>query len=262
MMKKAIILVALFLFQSILGQEDYSKYKPIELLYNNGGVEKFYQYLSQTIDFTKVANEKNVIIGFVLDKQGKMNHIKVAFCTSIEAEKEIMSALQKANNWDLSNQRNKDLFIGYKMKLIFLDKEIKGLTKTSWFKDDVVDMQIDKDEFEIAREVVSTDAEKIYNSAVIEVKPEYPGGISAFIEHISKNYNVPKVQGLKGKILVSFVVEKDGSLNSFKILKDIGYGSGEEAIRVLKLSKKWAPARQSGVPVRSSYLIPISIETR
>ncbi len=101
----------------------------------------------------------------------------------------------------------------------------------------------------------------IYNSAGIEVKPEFPGGMSKFLSFIKNNYNPPNEEGLKGRVIVSFVVEKDGSLTDIKVLKDIGYGTGTEAIRVLKKCPKWTPAEQNGKKVRCSYQLPIAIET-
>ena len=110
------------------------------------------------------------------------------------------------------------------------------------------------------KEVVEED-NAIYNSAGIEVKPEYPGGLPKFYNFIKNNYQAPEEEGLKGKVIVSFVVEKDGSLTDIKVLKDIGYGTGAEAIRVLKKCAKWTPAEQNGKKVRCSYQIPIAIET-
>lgn len=92
----------------------------------------------------------------------------------------------------------------------------------------------------------------------IEEKPVFKSGMSEFYKFISKNYRVP-VEGLRGKILILFVVDKDGSLTDFKILKDLGYGTGEEAIRVLKACPKWKPGMQKGVPVRVQYTLPINI---
>lgn len=102
----------------------------------------------------------------------------------------------------------------------------------------------------------------IYDSKAIEVKPEYPGGLKEFYSFIGKNFMVPNVKNLQGKIIVSFVVEKDGSLGSIKVLKDIGYGTEAEAIRVLNLSEKWTPAFQNGQTVRCFFVLPISIETK
>ncbi len=101
----------------------------------------------------------------------------------------------------------------------------------------------------------------IYSSAGIEVKPDFPGGIAKFYSFIQKNYVAPDEPGLKGQVFVSFVVEKDGSLTDIKILRDIGYGTGKEAERVLRKCPRWTPAEQNGKKVRCSYQIPIKIET-
>ena len=101
----------------------------------------------------------------------------------------------------------------------------------------------------------------IYNTAGIEVKPDFPGGMDKFYKFIGKNYQVPEEDGLKGKIYVTFVVEKDGSLTDIKVLRDIGYGTGKEAIRVLKSCPRWNPGEQNGKKVRVLYSLPISIQS-
>ena len=101
----------------------------------------------------------------------------------------------------------------------------------------------------------------VYNSAVLEIKPEFKGGLNKFYDYIAKNYRTPDVPGLKGKLLVSFVVEKDGSITDIKVLKDIGYGSGEEAIRILKKCPNWIPAEQKGKKVRCTFMLPINIQS-
>ncbi|MFN3753252.1 energy transducer TonB [Flavobacterium sp.] len=101
----------------------------------------------------------------------------------------------------------------------------------------------------------------IYNTAGIEVKPDFPGGLEKFYKFIGKNFQVPEEDGLKGKIFVTFVVEKDGSLTDIKVIRDIGYGTGKEAIRVLKSCPKWNPGEQNGKKVRVLYSLPISIQS-
>jgi len=101
----------------------------------------------------------------------------------------------------------------------------------------------------------------IYNTAGIEVKPDFPGGLEKFYKFIGKNFVVPEEEGLKGKIFVTFVVEKDGSLTDIKVIRDIGYGTGKEAIRVLKSCPKWNPGEQNGKKVRVLYSLPISIQS-
>lgn len=101
----------------------------------------------------------------------------------------------------------------------------------------------------------------VYNTAGIEVKPDFPGGMAAFGKFIEKNYQAPEEEGLKGKVYVTFVVEKDGSLTDIKVLRDIGYGTGKEAIRVLNRSPKWSPGEQNGKKVRCTFSLPISIQS-
>ena len=105
-----------------------------------------------------------------------------------------------------------------------------------------------------------TEDNLIYDSKGLEKKPDYPGGLNAFYSFISKTYKVPNVKGLKGKVIVMFVIEKDGSLTDIKVLKDIGYGTGDEAIRVLKICEKWTPGEQNGKKVRVKYALPIALQ--
>lgn len=101
----------------------------------------------------------------------------------------------------------------------------------------------------------------IYSSAGIEVKPDFPGGIEKFYKYVGNNYRAPEEEGLKGKVYVTFVVEKDGSLTDIKVIRDIGYGTGQEAIRVLKKCPKWNPGEQNGKKVRVLYSLPITIQS-
>jgi protein TonB len=101
----------------------------------------------------------------------------------------------------------------------------------------------------------------IYNTAGIEVKPEFPGGMEKFYSYVGKNYQAPEEEGLKGKVYVTFVVEKDGSLTDIKVIRDIGYGTGKEAIRVLNKCPRWNPGEQNGKKVRVLYSLPITIQS-
>ena len=107
----------------------------------------------------------------------------------------------------------------------------------------------------------SANDEKVLDSKSIELDPEYPGGISNFRKYIAKNFRVPDVDGLKGKIIVSFIVETDGSLSHIKVENDIGYGTVDEIKRIFKECPKWKPGTQRGVPVRCLKSLPITIAT-
>lgn len=99
---------------------------------------------------------------------------------------------------------------------------------------------------------------QVYNTAGIDVRPEFPGGVEAMNSFIKQNFKSPK-EGLKGKVYAMFIIEKDGSLSDIKILRDIGYETGAEAIRVIKLFPKWSPGKQNNKNVRVLYSIPMVI---
>ncbi len=101
----------------------------------------------------------------------------------------------------------------------------------------------------------------VYNTAGIEVKPDFPGGMEKFYKFVGNNYQTPEEEGLKGKVYVTFVVEKDGSLTDIKVIRDIGFGTGKEAIRVLNKCPKWTPGEQNGKKVRVLYSLPITIQS-
>ena len=117
----------------------------------------------------------------------------------------------------------------------------------------------DKIKFQVRALEDDNDDTSIYNTTGIKVKPDFPGGLEKFYKFISENYKVPEEEDLKGKIFVTFVVEKDGSLSDIKVLRDIGYGTGKEAIRVLKTCPRWVPGELNGKKVRVLYSLPISI---
>jgi protein TonB len=114
-------------------------------------------------------------------------------------------------------------------------------------------------QFVSAQEVKYISDDTVYDIKGLEVKPDFPGGRDEFFKFIAKNYRTPDVKKLNGKVYVTFVIEKDGSLTALKVLRDIGYGTGKEAIRVLELSPKWIPGEQNGQKVRCMFSLPISI---
>lgn len=107
------------------------------------------------------------------------------------------------------------------------------------------------------------DNDNIYNAAGVEVQPEFPGGISKLYLFIDKKIKISeqaKADALKGKVFVTFVVEKEGNLTDIKIIRDIGYGTKEAVLDVMKSCPKWIPAEQNGKKVRCHYALPITID--
>ena len=104
---------------------------------------------------------------------------------------------------------------------------------------------------------------QVYSSAGIEVQPEFPGGNAGWNKYVQRNYKTPEVeQDLKGRVFVEFVVEKDGSLTDIKVIRDLGLGTGAEAIRMLKSAPRWKPGVQNGKSIRVRYTQAIMLDIK
>lgn len=116
---------------------------------------------------------------------------------------------------------------------------------------------------------VSTDENQIEHPyTTISKKPTPKRGMDNFYKYIGLNYTVPRIAPsyerplnvyLNGKILVSFVIDENGKLIDPKIIHDIGYGTGDEAIRIIKKTEDWIPGEIRGIRTKVSYSLPITI---
>jgi len=98
---------------------------------------------------------------------------------------------------------------------------------------------------------------------VVEEDPQFPGGMDSLYAFIQRNLRYPKKalnDKIEGTVYVTFSVEKDGSIGAIKILRDIGGGCGEEAVRIVKMMPKWIPGKQRGIPVRTQFNLPIKFK--
>lgn len=97
--------------------------------------------------------------------------------------------------------------------------------------------------------------------SMVSEQPSFPGGMQEMMKFISENRKYPaeaKAKDIHGKVIVAFVVERDGSLSDVKIRRGIGYGCDEEAIRLIKSMPKWTPGKKNGKAVRVSMMLPVS----
>lgn len=120
---------------------------------------------------------------------------------------------------------------------------------------EIVQVKVEQEE-EVAEEPIFT---------VVESEPEFPGGMEALYKYLGQNIKYPQLareNGITGKVYVTFVVEKDGSIANPRILRDIGGGCGAEAIRVVKAMPKWSPGKQRGKAVRVQFNLPVNFNLK
>ncbi len=139
---------------------------------------------------------------------------------------------------------------------------------------EVVEDDVEVDDIEIDAE--TDNEEEIEEQAIVEEEPEeekedeifvfvedqpsFPGGDEARIKYLQENIKYPemaKESGIQGTVYVTFVVEKDGRITNVKVLRGIGGGCDEEAVRIIKNMPRWKPGKQRGRAVRAQFNMPI-----
>ena len=133
--------------------------------------------------------------------------------------------------------------------------------------EDEIDINAEVDQDEVIEEYEFTppeiEEEEIVEAEifkVVEEMPEFPGGAAKMMEYIQKNIKYPMMareSDIQGRVFVSFVVEPDGSITNVAVLRGIGGGCDEEALRVVQSMPNWKPGKQRGSAVRCSFTVPI-----
>lgn len=148
----------------------------------------------------------------------------------------------------------------------------KQTTQLEIVQDDVevedIEINADVEQTEIIEEYVAPEIEEdevveqeIFQ--IVEEMPEYPGGDKKLLEYVAKSVKYPQIareSGIQGRVFVNFVIEPDGSVSNVKVLRGIGGGCDEEAMRVIKSMPKWKPGKQRGKAVRVTYTLPVNFK--
>jgi TonB family protein len=216
-----------------------------------GGEAAMMKFVASNVKYPQEARDKEidgrVFISFVVEKDGSVSNVKVMRGIGGGCDEEAVRVVSAMPKWKPGIKDGKPVRVSYMMPLTF--KLSDGQPTKPAQKADVSkpDMKPDKN--------------GVYQ--IVEEMPQYPGGEQALLKYVSDNITYPqeaKDKEIQGRVFVSFVIEKDGSVNEVKVLRSIGGGCDEEAVRVIKGMPKWKPGKQEGKPVRVSYTMPINFK--
>ncbi|WP_214073314.1 M56 family metallopeptidase [Mucilaginibacter sp. dw_454] len=204
-----------------------------------GGMVAFGQFLSKAVHYPQVDRENKVqgkvICTFVVEKDGTLSTIKALRGPSETLKQAAVAALLQSPKWRPGVQNGRVVRVSYAVPVNFT------LTPTD-------------------NETTPPTGEKIYN--VVAKQPQFPGGIENFGKFLSNYIRFPKEDrenGVSGRVIATFVVEKDGSLSDIRVVRGPSERMGAEAVRVLSMSPKWIPGKlDNGQSVRVSYTVPIN----
>lgn len=238
------------LFDLATSEED-TVYQIVEQMPQyTGGEEAMMKYVAENVKYPQAAKDKNisgrVFVGFVIEKDGSVSNVKVLRGIGGGCDEEAVRVIKGMPKWKPGIQKGKPVRVSYMMPINFkLDSQpTKPAQKADVSKPDM-----------------KPDKNGVYQ--ICEQMPEFPSGVEALMDFVAKNVVYPQEamdKEISGRVYVSFVIEKDGSVNEVKVMKGIGGGCDEEAVRVIKAMPKWKPGKQDGKPVRVSYMMPITFK--
>lgn len=217
-----------------------------------GGIQKFYEWLGTTIKYPAMAAEKNVqgtvYISFTIEKDGALTDIKSdGRKVGYGLEEEAIRVMKLSKRWNPGILAGKPVRTKYNIPVKFTMPNKKPNPATAMAT--------------TPSTPTNPNDETIYDHVSLKTPPTYPGGIQKFYDFMGRNLTYPKAAAdnkVKGTVFLTFNIEKDGSVSDVKTIgKKLGSGMDEEAIRVVKLTKKWNPGLLNGTPVRVKYNIPV-----
>ena len=216
-----------------------------------GGEEAMMKYVAENIKYSQAAKDKNisgrVFVSFVIEKDGSVSNVKVVRGIGGGCDEEAARVIKEMPKWKPGMQKGKPVRVNYMMPIFFKLDDGQPAKSVKKEKANNPDMTPDKN--------------GVYQ--IVEEMPKFPGGEDALMDYVSKNVVYPKEaqeKGISGRVFVGFIVEKDGSVSDVKVLRGIGGGCDEEAVRVISGLPKWKPGKQEGKPVRVSYQMPINFK--
>lgn len=219
-----------------------------------GGLAALRQYLDTNLDFPDVidiAEEKIVIVEFIVDSVGKVDQPKVIWYNNDTARTAALALIYKMPKWTPAVLDNQPASSVIRLPITYYRPANKSNTTSDHVK------------------IPSTLRETLYfdiNFIGARTKAEFPGGLMALKSYLAKNLEYPqeaKEKGVSGLVLIELKIGKTGALEDYQVVEGIGAGCDEEALRLMDMMPDWTPATLDGQPIAAqrSIKIPFKLKT-
>ncbi len=206
-----------------------------------GGEKEMMKFIMDNMKYPPKAKEMGiqgtVIASFIVNDKGKVVKVKIVRGIGSGCDEEALRVIKSMPDWTPGKQGGKAVNVSYLLPVKFT----LSANKTS-----------------IASKQEEIDGEKVY--VAVEQMPQFPGGEDAMRQFIKDNLKYPekaKKNGIQGVVLVNFVIGRDGKISRIKVMRSVGSGCDEEAIRILEKMPAWKPGKQGGKAVPVAYTIPV-----
>ena len=221
-----------------------------------GGTEKYAQFLADHQQYPATAMQKGiqgtVPVSFVVEKSGSIGEVKVDKPLSPELDAEAIRLIKSGPKWTPAKHRGQVVRQRIVVPVSFVmspgsEVVTVGPKGTPAAPANAAD--------------IAASADPDRPVAVAPDSPTRPvGGTDAFFEWVEKNQKYPALarqRKIQGRVMVEFMVQADGSLTDARVLKKMGSGLDEEALRLISIAPKWQPATYKGKPLKQKMVLPI-----
>ena len=203
--------------------------------FQGGDVKKFGEWVAQNLKYPDIAIKKGisgkVFVQYAINTTGEVVDVKVVRSANPLLDKEAVRVVKSSPKWEPAKQRGTIVKQQFTIPIAFVNDEQKS----------------------------QQSGEQVFT--VVEQMPVFPGGDKAFGEFIGKEIKYPddaKKAGTQGKVIVTFVINKEGNVVNPKIIRGVSPSIDKEALRVISNSPKWTPGKQEGKNVDVQFTLPIA----
>ena len=217
-----------------------------------GGMQELMKYLQKEMKYPKEAQDKGiqgrVVVQFVVNKDGSICEANVVKSVDPLLDAEALRVINAMPHWTPGKQRGEPVRVRFTIPVAFHLAEATA-PKASELKQAAT-----------AKTTGSTvDGEEVF--LVVENLPEYPGGMQELMKYLQKEMKYPKEaqdKGIQGRVIVQFIVKKDGSIIEPEVVKPVDPLLDAEAVRVVNAMPKWNPGKQRGQAVNVRFTLPVT----
>ena len=215
-----------------------------------GGMGECMKYLAKNIKYPTEAIEKGiqgrVIVQMVVTKEGYIADTKIARGIDPLLDAEALRVVSSMPKWKPGKQKGEAVNVMYTLPVMFR-----------------LDGDADKKETATPKEADTQTEAKVDENTIFQVvqeMPEFPGGMAECMKWLNKNVNYPATameKGVQGRVIIQFVVNRDGSISEASVARGIDPDLDKEALRVVSAMPNWIPGKQRGQAVRVKYTLPV-----
>ena len=213
-----------------------------------GGMVECMKFLGSNIKYPAEAVAKKlegrVIVQMIIEKDGSITNTKVVRGVNPLLDEEALRVVSAMPKWIPGKQRGQAVRVQYTLPIMF---SLNGKT----------------DEMQHHQVKIKPNENGIYN--IVEEPASFPGGMAECMKFLAENIKYPedcKKEGIQGRVIAQFIIDKDGSIKNVKVIRGVHPSLDKESIRIIESMPKWTPAKVKGEPVKCQFTLPVAFKNQ